>query len=582
MVMRSYWRPSREEVIAPTAMVTAMEAGAAEAGIEMLKKGGNAIDAAVAIGFCNIVLEPFMATIGGMGYMLVHLAEQGKTIALDFNGRAPRGATPDMYTVTGPAEPGGYHTFEVANDAHSQGALCVTVPGSCAGFLEAHRRWGKLPLEQVLEPAIQFASDGFEAGWHITLYAANDYEFLNLDRYLASMWLPDGHPPRSFPEYGDRIVQKDLGDLLRKIAAHGHRAMYGGEVAAEVERFIKDGGGVLAAKDLADYRPIAAKPLSKHYLGYDILAVPTPSGALTNLRTFEILRNFNMGAFEHNSADYLNLLIQASRHAFVDRFRYLGDWDQVPVPLEGLLSEQYNKEVAKLINVMAAGYFAAEEEEPWTAFLDTAAHDPWPYEPRGRRRGHFHPAMDDNDEGTTHFNVVDKDRNVVACTHTGVFTAGVNPPGTGVYLTGGMAWFVPKPGYANSIAPWKRPLNNMCPSIVLKNGKPYLCAGSPGARRIMNRNVQVLNNVLAFGMSPQRAIAAPTIDASGRDTLVNARIPDDVVGALRRLGHRIEVVEETPSMTGAFSRPSAILIDPETNLLHAGIDSYRPTMAIGY
>jgi gamma-glutamyltranspeptidase/glutathione hydrolase len=190
--------------------------------------------------------------------------------------------------------------------------------------------------------------------------------------------------------------------------------------------------------------------------------------------------------------------------------------------------------------------------------------------------------MDNNNESTTHFNVVDKDRNVVSCTHTGVFTAGANPPNTGVYLVGGMAWFIPRPGYANSIEGWKRPLNNLCPVIVFRDGRPVLCQGSPGARRIMNRGVQVVTNVIGFGMGPQEAISQPTVDASGSYTLINARMPDEVVGGLSRLGHWVEIVEEQPEMTGAFSRPSAIAIDYEEGVLRAGVDSFRPTMAIGY
>ncbi|NQW24214.1 MAG: gamma-glutamyltransferase [SAR202 cluster bacterium] len=582
MTNKSYWTPGRDEVEAANGMVTAMEAPAAEAGLEILKKGGNAVDAAVAIGFCNVVLEPFMATIGGMGYMLIHLAEEGKTVAIDFNGRAPRNARPDMYNVTGPAEPGGYHIFDVEGDAHSVGPQCVTVPGTCAGLCEAHRLYGTLPLEQLLEPAIHFATEGFEADWHVTLYAANDWEHLTLDPYLASMWLPGGHPPRSYAGSGDKIVQKDLGELLKKIAKHGPDAMYRGEVADAIDKFMRKEGGILTKQDLADYQPIVAEPMSVPFKGHTIMGVPTPSGCLTNLQAFRILDRFDLDAVGHNTVDYVNLFIQVARHTFADRYRYLGDWEHVPVPLQGLLSSEYNRELARRVNLRTAGIAAYHEDEPWVHYLDEAAHDPWSYDPAGAPAEMFHPASDTNDEATTHFNVVDRWRNAVTCTHTGVFTAGANPPSTGVYLVGGMAWFIPKPGYANSIAGWKRPLNNQSPLMVFRDGRPILCQGAPGARRIMNRGVQVVTNVIVFGMGPQEAISQPTVDASGRETLINARMPDDVVGGLRRLGHRVEVVEETPSLTGAFSRPSAITIDYEEGLLRAGVDSYRPTMAIGY
>lgn len=582
MTLRSYWRPGRDEVVASNGMVTAMEAPAAEAGLEVLKRGGNAVDAAVAIGFCNVVLEPFMATIGGMGYMLIHLAREARTVAIDFNGRAPRKARPDMFKVTGPAEAGGYHIFEVEDDAQNQGPLCVTVPAFCAGICEAHRRFGTMPLEELMEPAIHLASAGFEAGWHVTLYAANDWEALNLDHYLSEMWLPGGHAPRSYEGSGDRIVQKDLGDLLKRIARDGPDGLYRGEVAEAIDEFMRQKGGILSRQDLADYRPIVTEPISVPFNGHTIKAVPTPSGALTNLQTYRILDNFDLGGLGHNTVDYLNVFIQSARHAFADRYRYLGDNDFVPVPLQGLLSVEYNRELARKVNLRTAGPAVDQLLEPWVHYLDQGLHDPWQYDPAGLSDEIFHPASDTNGESTTHFNVVDKDRNAVSCTHTGVFTAGANPPNTGVYLVGGMAWFIPRAGYANSIAGWKRPLNNMCPAMVFRDDKPVLLQGAPGARRIMNRGVQVVTNVIVFGMGPQDAISQPTIDVSGKETLVNARITDEVVGGLRRLGHHVELIEEQPAMTGAFSRPSAITIDYETGLLRAGVDAFRPTMAAGY
>jgi gamma-glutamyltranspeptidase/glutathione hydrolase len=190
--------------------------------------------------------------------------------------------------------------------------------------------------------------------------------------------------------------------------------------------------------------------------------------------------------------------------------------------------------------------------------------------------------MDQNYEDTTQINVVDKDRNAVSCTHTGVFTAGANPPSTGVYLVGGMAWFLPQGGYANSVSGWKRPLNNMAPVMVFRGGRPVLCQGAPGARKIMNRGVQVVSNVVAFGMSPQEALIAPTVDASGRDTLVDSRLPDSTIQGLIDLGHRVQVVEEEPGMGGNFSRPSAIKIDYQRGVLYAGVDVFRPAIALGY
>ena len=228
MSLRSKWKPGKEEVVAQNGAVTAMQPQAAEAGLEMLKRGGNAVDAGVAMGFCNVVVKPYMATIAGMGYMLIYLANEGKTVAIDFNGRAPRKAYPDMYRAIGPAATGGFHVFDVEDDANRLGPLSVTVPATCAGLREAHKRYGVLSLEQVLEPAIHLASEGFETDWYLTLFAANTFDRIEPDPYLAGMWLPEGRVPRSHPKPGTKIVQRDLGELLKRIAREGADAMYRG------------------------------------------------------------------------------------------------------------------------------------------------------------------------------------------------------------------------------------------------------------------------------------------------------------------------------------------------------------------
>jgi len=581
MALRSHWKSNKEEVVAENGVVTAMQPQSAEAGLAILKQGGNAIDAAVAMGFCNVVLEPYMATIGGMGYMLVHLAESGQTIGLDFNGRAPRQAHPEMFDVLGPAAPGGINVFRTRDDANVSGPLSVTVPATCAGFCAAHRRFGRLPLAQIMEPAIGLASDGFETNWHTTLFTANRMETLLADPYMAEMWLPNGRPARSFPKPAERIVQRDLGDLLRRVARYGAPGMYAGEVADAIDRWMRDHGGVLTRQDLADYEPTFGEPLTQAFRDATLACVATPSGAVTNLETFGILHHLDFDGLDHNSAAYLHFVIEAARHAFADRFRYLGDWEHADVPLEGLLSPAYAESVAQLIQPQGSTTAIPTEEEPWSYYLNRALHDPWTFD-QGQRPDALPSPMVGAEAGqTTHINVVDKDRNAVSCTHTGPFGP-VHPYDTGVYCTGGMAWFIPLPGHPNSIASWKRPMNNMCPVMVLRNGRPIICQGAPGARRIMHRGVQVLLNMLHHGMGPQDAIAAQTVDASGRDVLIDSRLPTEVVETLRAQGHAVKLVEEEPGMTGNFSRPSAVTIDYDRGLLRTGVDVFRPSLALGY
>ena len=573
----------KEEVVVENGVVTAMQPQAAEAGLSILKAGGNAVDAAVCVAFCNIVLEPDMATIAGLGYMLVHVADEGKTYAIDFNSRAPRKAHPEMYDVVGPSKAGGFQIFEVLGDANNIGPLSVTIPATCAGLCEAHRRFGSLPLEQILEPAISLASEGFEVSWHGALTAANNFEKWSKDSYLASMWLPGGRPPVARSKPADRVVQKDLGELLKRIAKHGPDAMYRGDVAAAIEEFVSGGGGYLTMQDLADYSPTVSEPLSANFKGHTIKVVPTPSGGVTNLETFNILDNFDLDSMGHNTMEYLHTFVESARHAFADRYRFLADWERASVPLDGMLSPEYARELAKQVSRDQAEEGARLNEEPWIHYLDKAVHDPWRYQNGGQPAAQTAAgvAVDTNDEDTTHLNVVDKDRNVVSCTHTAGMREGLFPPGTGVYLAGGMGWFIAEPGFPNSVDGWKRPMNNMSPLIAFRDGRPVLSQGAPGARRIMNRGVQVVTNVLVFGLSPQEAVAAPVVDASGMTTVVDDRIPDEVIDGLRSRGHNVEVVTEDPGSWN-FARPTAIQIDYESGLLRAGVDPFRAAMAMGY
>jgi len=340
-------------------------------------------------------------------------------------------------------------------------------------------------------------------------------------------------------------------------------------------------GGLLTKKDLDEYKPGILEPISVSFKGYDIMTVGVPNMATTSLEIFGTLDNFDLKALGHNSVDYLHLSIETARHAFADCWRYLGDWDYVPVPLRGLLSKEYTKELAQQVDLKKAIVELELDRAPWSFYVERAIHDPWKYDPSSNCGESFEPAEPTHQGDTTHLNVVDKDRNVVTCTHTGAFSPGALPPGTGAYLAGFMSFFIPKAGYANSVAGWKRPLM-VSPLMVFKDGRPVLCQGAPGGRRIVHRGVQVVTNVLVFGMTPQEAIAQPTVDANDFYNILDSRLPDDVPNKLERLGHRVTVVEEEPGMLGNFSRPSAIYIDYEAGVVRAGVDVFRPATALGY
>ena len=582
MALASRWRSDKEEVVAENGIVTAAHRATAEAGLEMLKRGGNAIDAAVAMGFCSVVVEPYMATIAGQGYMLVHLAAEGKTVAIDFNGRAPSKARPDMFRIIGPASWESPWAFEVEEAANRRGPLAVTVPGTCAGLCAAHSLYGRLPLEQVLDPAIALASDGFEADWFLTLRAGNQFLHFNADPVLAPLWLPNGHPPRSWPKPGDRIVQRDLGDLLRRVAREGADALHRGEVADAIDAFMRRNGGILTAEDLADYQPVVAEAAGTAFQGHTVTAMPTASGGTTALQTLNILDHCDLTDKSHNSAGYLHLFVEAARHAFADFYRFLGDEEHTPVPMDGLLSRDYARMIAGEIDSTRARVGTEQDQDSLLYYMDRAIHDPWAYNSTTAAPAFSPVAAAGREEETTHFSAVDRDRNVVCCTQTGTFSPGASPPSTGVYLTSSMGWFVPQPGYPNSIVPWKRPLNAMAPLLLFRDGLPILCVGSPGGRRIVDRNLQVLLNSLLFGMSPQEALVRPTVDASSHDTFVESRLPEETTRALEALGHRVRVLEDEPGATDNFAHPQAIAIDHETGLLRAGVEALRCAVALGY
>ena len=550
MIRLSLLRFIKDEVTSSKSMVTASIPLSAEAGQKILRSGGNAFDAGIAMGFCNTVLEPYLAGLGGLGFMILYSTNEDRVVSIDFNTRAPLAATPDMYKVTGEAPAGGTKIFNVEGDENSIGGKALTIPATCAGFLKAHELYGSLPLKTVIDPARKLAAEGFSLGWDQALVLGALAPESQRCPSIDDIWYPRGFsaPPNT------RIVQLDFARLLERIAVEGRNAMYAGDVAKAVEDAVREAEGVMTAEDLAKYEPIVGEPLKIGYRGYEAATTMTPSGGVTILETMKILEGYDLASLGHNSEEYLHLFLEASRHAFADRFSYLGDWEQADVPLKKLLSDSYASYIRGLITESAS--FPVEGKEPWVRYLGSPVHT------LGE---------------TSHFNAVDADGNAVACTHTPGFQAGVVPKGTGLYLTAGMGWFVPAPGYPNSVGPWKRPMMNMGPLMVLKEGKPILIEGAPGSRRIIERNLQVVLNMLEFGMGPQDAISAPTVDPSGNDSLVDNRISATVIDGLKKRGHRVKAVEEGPGLS-YFARPSAIQIG-ET--FRGGVDLFRRSTALG-
>ena len=581
MALRSRWLPSKEEVVAEQGLVVAKHPLAAQAGVDILRAGGNAIDAAVATGFAISVVEPMMSCIAGAGFMVIHLAGPGTSAVVEYPPRAPKAARPDMYRVREGAN-SGIAIYDVEGRENVEGYRSIAVPGTVSGLCLAHSKFGKLPLARVMEPAIALAEEGFLVTWYLSLCIGNSMDVLQQSPAAAQVFLAGGRPLKHSSTPPELLIQKDLGRVLRLIAEKGPDGFYTGEVAAAIEEDMVANGGLISRDDLSSYRAVVRDPARTTYRGHDVLTADVHHGGTTLLQTLNILENLHPRFKAHNSPEYLHLFIEAARHAFADRYRYLGDQDFVDVPMRSILSKEYARHLAQGIDGHVPGAWVRGDAEPWVQYSTQALHDPWAYEGRPRRTA-YAPSVPADGDCTTHFGVVDRERNLVSCTQTAVsqFGSKMMTPGLGVLWNNGMIWFNPKPGMANSIAPWKRPLTNMAPIIVLKGGKSYLSIGAPGGRRIINANTQVFLNVAEFGMGIQEAIASPRVDASGRDVKSDSRLDEATLAALASIGHEVSVVEESAADI-SFATPLGILVDHETGMVHGGVDVFKVAEGRGY
>jgi gamma-glutamyltranspeptidase / glutathione hydrolase len=559
---RSFQEVRRRPAVGAQVAVAAARRESVDAALAMFEAGGNAVDAAVACAFVAGVVEPMETCLAGSGLMLVWDPAAGRSTAVEFPPRAPLAARPDMFEVvptTAGARLLGVST--VRDDANSEGPLAAGVPGTIAGLLAAHERFGRLPRRQVMEPAIRAASDGFPADAYYALEALDNLELLRAHPDAAAVYLDErGLPPT--PAYlGDAtlgepplIRQHDLARTLEIVAARGADGFYGGEVATAIESHFAEHGGLISRADLAAYRPLVGEPLRASYRGHELLAPRSPCGAWTEL---QILR-----ALERADGDPLEALVAASRRAFADRYHWLGDPDFVPVPLDGLLSGGYADELAASGPAPA---FDFDGTPPWEALAFSALGDPWAHDPAPEQRPLFAPAAaapaGADRHGTTHLAVVDGDGMMVSCTHTAgnAFGSKVVAAGTGVLFDAAMVWFNAVPGAANSIAPGKRPLVNMGPLLAVRDGRARLAVGAPGGRRIIDAVVQVIANALDRGMAIEDALAAPRIDASGSTVLASERLGADALDGLRASGHRVVPVREQHAPFGyEFARPVGV------------------------
>src|SRR3989454_1019571 len=537
-------------------MVVAEHPVGARVGADILQAGGNAVDAAVAAAFAMTVVEPFMSTIGGSGTMLVHVARRRETVALDFNGCAPGRAHDSMFTIAPGISRGLFAWPNVVGAANDRGYLAVAVPGSVAGLSLALERFGTMELRDVLQPAITLAREGFVPDWYQTLSTARQLEELLRFDEATRVYLRNGrsvHRPPTGMEEGDRVTYPDLARSLELIAREGPAAFYRGAIAGAIHAAMAAHGGLITREDLAGYEVRVGAPLVASYRGLQLAFSPGSTGSIAAVEILNILDQFPPSSVGWWTAGGLHIRAAAVRHAFADRFEHLGD----PAVVKNLEARLTSRDYARRI--------AADIRRPRSA----------------RAPEHDTGALAAGGDCTTHIGVVDRQRNMVALTHTAVslFGSHVVVPGTGILLNNGMMWFDPRPGRPNSIAPGKRALVNMVPVLGFKKGKPYLTLGAPGGRRIVSAIPQVIATLTDTRCSLQAAIEAPRLHDEGRELLVDARVGDNALAALRGLGHEVSPREETFA-TLNFAKPVGIRVGPRG--LEAGLDHLRPAAAAGH
>ncbi|AWS49349.1 MULTISPECIES: gamma-glutamyltransferase [Providencia] len=519
LVSNQLYAASEPAVEAKKGMVVSSQHLASQIGADILKSGGNAIDAAVAVGYAQAVVNPCCGNIGGGGFMTIHLAD-GKDLFINFRETAPGAASADMYLDK---------DGKLIKDASLYGYLASGVPGTVKGLDYALEKYGTMSRQQVMAPAIKLAREGFVLTRADTDVLDTTTERFKQDPEVARIFLkPDG---RSF-QPGDLLVQTDLANTLEKIAQNGPSAFYEGEIPKIVEEASKKNGGILTAKDFANFTITDTAPVSCTYRGYQFISAPPPSsGGVTICQTLNILEGYDLKEMGFNSADYIHTLTEAMRHAYMDRNTFLGDPEFVDNPTEKLLSKAYAEELRK-------------EIKPNQATPSTQVQ----------------PGIGPHEKPeTTHYSVVDEKGNAVSTTYTinGRFGSVVIPPGTGFFLNDEMDDFTTKvgeknlyglvQGERNSIAPGKRPLSSMSPTIVTKDGKVFLVLGSPGGSRIISITLQTALNIIDHGMPPQEAVNAPRIHHQWLPDEVyyeQRGVSKDTLALLDKMGY--QMVEQTP------------------------------------
>jgi len=485
---------------------------ASAAGMEILKRGGNAVDAAIATAFALSVVDQASSGLGGGGFMVIYRAKDQKSFALDFRETAPRASSRELYMEDG----------KPVASLSLTGALAVGVPGEVAGLVEARKRFGTLSLATLVAPAVKLASDGFPLD--ATLRIAIERQQSGMKRFadLGRIFMPNGEVPKE----GEVIRQAELAETLKVIAQQGAEIFYQGRIAEAIAETIKNNGGVMTLEDLKNYKAVWREPLIGTYRNRTIVTMPPPSsGGVALLEMLNILEGYKLDQLQHNSPAYLHLITETMKHAFADRAQFLGDPDFVHVPIRKLTSKDYA--------LWMRGRISPDKTQPPNFY------------------GYYNYNAEKG--GTTHFSVIDRFGNAVSCTQSvnTRFGSKLIAARTGIVLNNEMDDFAIHSGVgnvyglvgneANSLQPNKRPLSSMSPTIILQNGRPELVVGAAGGPRIISATLQTILNVIDFHMPVGAAVEAPRIHHQWLPERLNVetKIGEEARKGLAQRGHTL-------------------------------------------
>ena len=551
--LASFEAPGTAPVKGSRGMVVSVDSYATRVGLDILKRGGNAVDAAVAVGLALAVTYPAAGNIGGGGFMMIRMPDTGESIALDFREKAPGRATPDMY-LDGKGR--------VVRNRSYFGHLAVGVPGTVRGFEAALKKYGCLDWKEVMMPAVRLAEKGFQ------LSAARAESFNRLKKrfkgnreFFKVFSKADGSSFKA----GDVFTQPDLARSLRLLADEGPDAFYKGEIADMIVADMQKHGGLISREDLNLYRAREREPVFGSYRGFEIISMPPPSsGGSILIEMLNILEGYRLDRMERTAADTLHLMGEIMKFAYLDRARFMGDADFEEIPVKKLISKAHAREIREKIDLNRAVPSAKIGED--ILVLDEAAE-------------------------TTHYSVIDKSGLAVATTYTlnGGFGSGVVAEGTGILLNNEMADFNMKPGYTNetgligtapnTIRPHKRMLSSMCPTFVVKDGWIWLITGSPGGRTIINTVFCVIVQMIDFKLDVQAAVDAPRMHHPWMPDILGMEkgdIPEKTFTMLKSMGHDVR------NIAGGQGDAHSIWIDPATGAYHGAADKRSQGTAAGY